>query len=322
MQPVDDTAPQPLALTNSLRRPVVLGAGPVGRAVVARLADRGLTPTAITRSGTKVDGATAARADITDPQALAATLGELGADAVFQCAMPAYHRWPQEFPALQASVLAACADTGAVLVAAENLYGHGTPGVPITEQSPLEPTTNKGRVRADLWRALATAHAEGRANAVAVRASDFFGPGVVVSAYGDACFGALARNKKAQILGDPSTRHSITYVPDYAEALVRVAERPDTWGRACLAPTAPARTQAEYVQLAARHLGVDPGIRSIGTFAMRVAGLFNRGAREIVEMMSEFTADYLVDSTFSETALDQAPTPLEAAIAATADSYR
>ena len=51
-------------------RHVVLGAGPVGRAIVAELVANGHRPTVITRSGTQLLGADARRADATDPAAL------------------------------------------------------------------------------------------------------------------------------------------------------------------------------------------------------------------------------------------------------------
>ncbi|MEM9133151.1 MAG: NAD-dependent epimerase/dehydratase family protein [Actinomycetota bacterium] len=305
--------------TSPLTRPVVLGAGPVGRAIVDRLVDRGLTPTVVTRSGTAVDGAKAAAIDVADTPSLAAALAP--ADAVFHAVMPPYSRWPELFPPFQAAIVRACEQSGGVLVSAENLYGYGTPGVPITEQLPLAPTTTKGRVRAELWRALAAAHEEGAIRAAAVRASDFFGPGVIASAYGESVFGRLAAGKKAQVLGDPGTRHSITYVPDYAEALVRVAERPATWGRAWIAPTAPAVAQAEVVALAAEALGVDPGIQRISRAMLRLAGLFNADVRETVEMFPEFTHDFVVDSAAAEAALDLAPTDLETAIAHTAGCH-
>ncbi|MEM8925677.1 MAG: NAD-dependent epimerase/dehydratase family protein [Actinomycetota bacterium] len=305
-----------------LHHPVVLGAGPVGRGVAARLIDQGAAPTVLTRSGTVVAGADAMPVDITDPIALRAALTTADADAVFQCAMPPYHRWPQEFPALQAAVVEACTATEAVLVAAENLYAYGVHGQILTEDGALTPTTVKGRVRAELWRSLASAHTEGRIRAVAVRASDFFGPGVAASSFGHSVFGRLADGKAAQVFGDPDTRHSVTYVPDYAAALVRVAERPDTWGQAWFAPTAPARTQAELVRAAAHHLGVEPRIQTIGRLPLRLAGLFNPAAREMVEMLPEFTSDFVMDSSMSEKELELAPTDLDAAIAATAATYR
>ena len=84
---------------------VILGAGPVGRAVVSALSDRGVKPTVVTRSGTAVPGAISRPADLTDPLQAAAAVA--GADVIFQCAQPGYHRWPQEFPGMQASAVQA-----------------------------------------------------------------------------------------------------------------------------------------------------------------------------------------------------------------------
>src|SRR5439155_11120635 len=92
---------------------VVLGAGPVGRSVLAALDARGVTPAVVTRSGTAVPGAQSAVADISDPAQAAVAVA--GAQVVFQCTSPAYHKWPAQFPALQASVVDAAASAGALV---------------------------------------------------------------------------------------------------------------------------------------------------------------------------------------------------------------
>lgn len=301
-----------------LRAPVVLGAGPVGKAVAARLVERGLTPVVITRSGSTVDGARPLAVDVTDPAALAAALH--GADAVFHSAQPAYHRWAEEFPALQRSVLDAAARAGVgVVVAVENLYPYGrvTGGAAMTESTPFNPCSRKGEVRARLAAELAATHAEGRVATAAVRASDFFGPGVAGSAYGERFVIPLVKGKSAEVLGDPDTRHSVTYVPDLAETLVRAAERPDAWGRAWHAPSAPAVTQRELVALVAAAAGTEPRLRALKPWMLRLVGRFNPGARETVEMLYEFEADFVLDSSAAERAFGLAPTLLATAVAAT-----
>jgi hypothetical protein len=55
---------------------------------------------------------------------------------------------------------------------------------------------------------------------------------------------------------------------------------------------------------------------------LRLAGLFDPGAREMVEMSYEFDRDFVVESTESEAALGLTPTPLDESIAATTDWYR
>lgn len=303
----------------TLLHPVVLGAGPVGRAVTERLVSRGCDPIVLTRRGTAVTGGASRAVDVTDPDVLAAAIA--GADVVFQCAQPAYHRWVEEFPPFQRSVVDACERAGAVLVAVDNLYGYGPSPAPFTEDTPMRPNTRKGVVRARMWDDLAAAHAAGRIRAAAVRASDFFGPGVLLSSFGERVFGPLAAGKPAGVFGEPDALHSVTFVPDLAEALVRVAEQPSAWGRAWHAPTAPAATQRELVELAARAASVDPRIRIVRPWMLRLAGLFDPGAKEMIEMLYEFDRDFVVDSSAYERAFGVAPTPLADSIATTVTAF-
>lgn len=293
----------------------IIGAGAVGQAVVRRLVERGIEPTVINRSETTLAGARSVSADVGDAAGLRRALA--GADVVFQCAQPPYHRWSEDFPQLQSNVVDACTETGAALIGAENLYAYGTPGTAISEQSPFQPTTQKGRVRLAMIEALRDADQAGRLRTAAVRASDFFGPGVTGSAYGDRFFGPIAAGKKAQLLGDPDALHSITFIDDYAETLVRVALDPTSWGRAWIAPTAPPITQRAILEIAAQAAGTAPRFQKVGATTLRVAGLFSPPAKEMIEMLGEFTSDYLVDSTAAEKRFGFSPTPLVDAIAIT-----
>lgn len=311
------------------RHPVVLGAGPVGRAVVGRLAESGSRATVITRSGTVVPGADTVAADVSDPAA--ARKAVAGASVVFQCAQPAYRRWVQEFRSMQDSILAACEDAGAPLIATENVYGYGDVDGPMSEATPLiEPSdafrTRKGLIRADAWRDLAAAHQAGRVATAAVRASDFFGPRVTTSMFGERFFGPLVAGRKAQLFGPADRRHTITYVPDLAAALVAVAADPERWGRAWHAPNAAidggAPTVAQIMSIAAEAAGTAPRSTVVTRWMLRLAGLFNPDTRELIEMLYEFERDFIVDSSTSEAALGLSATPLAESVASTVAWYR
>ena len=299
---------------------VVLGAGPVGRAVVAALVARGVEPAVVTRSGVDVPGAIARHGDITDPDQAAFVLS--GAQVVFQCAQPEYHRWPQEFPALQAAVVDAAAAAGALLVVAENLYGYGPADGPLTEDLPLTATTRKGAVRAQMWRDLEAAHGAGRLRVVAGRASDFFGPGVEGSAVGDRFFGPIVKGTAAEAVGDPDRLHSYTYVPDFGEALVRLSETPDGWGRAWHVPNAPAVSTRAFAEQAASLAGTHPKLRVYARWQLRLVGLFVRPVRETVEMLYEFDRDWVVDHSAYAALCGDHATPLDQSLAATVAATR
>jgi len=294
---------------------VIIGAGPVGQAVVRRLVYRGIEPTVISRSGPTLAGARTVVADVGDAAGLRQALVE--ADVVLQCAQPPYHRWAEEFPQFQRNVVDACTDSGSTLIAAENLYVYGTPGTAISEQSPFQPTTQKGRVRLAMIEELRDADRAGKLRTAAVRSSDFFGPGVTGSAYGQRFFGPIAAGRKAQLLGDPDALHSITFIDDYAETLIRVALDPTSWGQAWIPPTARPITQRAILELAAQAAGTAPRFQKVGPAMLRLAGMFSPPAKEMIEMLGEFTADYVVDSTAAEERFGLSPVPLADAIAVT-----
>ncbi len=306
--------------TTDLTTPVVLGAGPVGRAIAQRLVAAGHQPRVLTRSGAAIPGATPVAVDLTDVDATAQAA--VGADVLFHCAQPAYHRWPQDFPPLQRAILDAAERIGAGVVAIENTYPYGRVTGPMTESTPFAPISVKGTVRAQLASELTEAHTAGRVRTVSVRASDFFGPHVLASAYGERFFEPLLAGKKTELLGDPNSRHSVTYVPDIAAAMTAVAIRPDLWGRAWHAPTADAVTQRELVALAAQAAGADPAFRVLSAWQLRLAGLFLKAAKEGIEMLYEFDHDYIVDSSAIETELGLRPTPLPEAAATTVEWFR
>lgn len=295
--------------------PVIIGAGPVGRAVAKRLVAADREPVIITRSATPVAGARSAAADVSDPaQALRALAG---ATVVFQCAQPAYHRWEQDFPNLQRSILGACERVGATLIATENTYGYGKADRPLTPDMAMHPCSVKGRVRAEMWTELEAAHLSARVNTAAVRASDFFGPGVDGSAFGSRFFDAVRAGKKVEVMLSAESLHSVTYVDDLAAALIDVGSEPTAWGRAWHAPTAPAVSQARLVQLAAELAGTRSTPREVPMWQLRLLGLFVKELHEMIEMGYEFEHDHILDSSEFETRFGARPTALEVSLAAT-----
>jgi nucleoside-diphosphate-sugar epimerase len=303
----------PLSPTDRFQRPVVLGAGPVGRSIVDALVARGHRPAVVTRSGTQVGGADTRRADLADPTQARDALAD--ATIAFTTAQPAYHRWVEEFPALQDSIVRAAQTNAVPLMVVENLYGYGPPVGPLTETTPMRPTTRKGTVRAAMWRSLQDASAAGTLQMAVVRASDFFGPGVEDSAFGARFFAPIDAGKPVTTVGDVDALHSVTYVPDLAEAIVKVAEDDTSWGRAWHAPCAPAVSQRRLAELAAATIGREARIRSAPRPVLRAMGVFVRPLRETIEMLYEFESDFVVDSSAFTEHFAMAATPLDEALA-------
>jgi hypothetical protein len=122
----------------STARHVVFGTGAIGLATLDALLRRGETVRMVNRSGSarvpeevEVVGGNAA-----DPQFTIEVTR--GARVVYQTLNPPYERWVEEFPALQAGVLAAAEAQGARLVSMENVYMYGRPGGPSPHRNPRQ----------------------------------------------------------------------------------------------------------------------------------------------------------------------------------------
>jgi nucleoside-diphosphate-sugar epimerase len=303
---------------------VVLGAGAVGMAVAEALARRGESVRVVNRSGLRepVAGVQSVAGDITDP-AFAGSATR-GARVVYQALNPAYHRWAQEFPGLQAAAIAAAQAAGARLVVMDNVYMYGRAnGRPFTEDRAYDPHTRKGRVRAAMARDLMAAHDAGRVRVTVGRASDFFGPRAgEQSLIGDWVIPPALAGKPASVMGDPDMPHTYTFIPDIGENLVGLGERDEALGRVWHLPSPETRTTREVVALVCQATGTEPRLKVTPAWQLRALGLVSRTVREINEMRYEFDEPFIVDASRAETELGLRATPLADAVEETVRWYR
>src|SRR5664280_3022983 len=102
---------------------LVVGAGAIGGRVAHSLASQNHEVVVVSRHGRAVGAATSVAVDAADEVALR-RLAQ-GATAIFNCANPAYHRWPTDWPPIAASIMAAAESCDATLVTLSNLYAYG-----------------------------------------------------------------------------------------------------------------------------------------------------------------------------------------------------
>lgn len=298
---------------------LVIGAGAVGTAITNDLVARGDHVTLVSRRGVGPHHPSVTRvaADAGD----ADRVGELarGASTIFNCANPAYHRWPTDWPPIAASLLRAAERSGAVLATTANLYVYGAPDGPMTPDTPMRATFPKARVRADMWNDALNAHDAGRVRATEVRASDYLGANAQ-SVIGQRAVPRLLAGRSCRVLGDPDATHSWTYPPDVARTLVACADQPLAWGHAWHAPTNPPRSQRELIGELCDAAGVARvKVTRIPDLAIRVAGLVNPTIRELPHTMYQFTAPFVIDDTRTRESLGLEPTPWDEVLRATLD---
>jgi nucleoside-diphosphate-sugar epimerase len=293
---------------------VIVGAGPVGSTTARLLADRGERVRLLTRrgGGPEHPGIERIAADATDGDALARHAE--GAAALYSCGGPAYHRWSTDWPPLGAALMRAAEDTGAVLVTTGNLYGYGPVDHPMTEDLPMRPNSAKGQVRAKLWADALAAHEAGRIRTAEVRGSDYLGAGAT-SPFTAMVLPKLLAGRHSSVPADLDAPHSWTYTGDVARTLIAVAADEHAWGRSWHAPTPPPLSIRALAARAAELAEVPPArVARMPRFALRLAGLFNPAAREMLELQYQLRRPFVLDSSAATAAFGIDPTPTDEAL--------
>ncbi|HXZ15599.1 MAG TPA: NAD-dependent epimerase/dehydratase family protein [Roseiarcus sp.] len=304
---------------------VIFGYGPTGQASAERLLGEG-REVVIAQRHAPPDlprGARFVACDALEKDAVVQTAA-LGEQFVVAIGFPYQSDvWREVWPKAIANFVAACEASGARMVFLDNLYMYGPQTAPLVETMPFTTFGRKPAVRAAATRLWMEASAAGRARIAALRAPDFYGPGVGLSYLGDASIGAMAKGKAAWFFGSPDIPHDYAYVPDIGRAATTLLAAPDTaYGQAWHVPCAPIRTTREILRLAADALGVRLKLNVLPEALIGPLGFFVPFLRERKEMGFTFDRPYHVDSTKFAKAFWSDPTPFEEGVRRTAIAFR
>lgn len=207
--------------------------------------------------------------------------------------------WQEQWPVIMQNVIAACQKHQCKLVFFDNMYMYDKAHMSnMTEDTPVNPCSKKGAVRAQIAQMLLDAIAQGQITAMIVRAADFYGPGVRNSFVMETVYGNLAKGKKAMWMGRTDVAHTMTYVPDAARATALLGNTPDAYGQVWHLPSHTQKlTGKEWVNLFAAEMKKPAAMTTVAKGMMRIIGLFKPFLRELVETMYQYESDYHFDST-------------------------
>jgi nucleoside-diphosphate-sugar epimerase len=292
-------------------RHVIIGAGPVGRAVAEVLAERGADVVLASRSGRGPDVAGARReaVDAADAEALS-RLAE-GAQVIYNCVNPPrYDAWAALWPPVAAALLVAAERTGAVLAVTGNLYPYGPVDGPMVEGMPDAAPGAKARIRARMTADAMALHRAGRIRTVEVRGSDFVGAPLGDHAHVPRVVPAALQGKAVRVIGSADQPHTWTDVHDMGRALVATAGTESALGRVWHAPSNAPRTQAEAVNDVLASVGRPPvRVKAFPHAVLWAGGLVDAQLKELRETEYQFTRPYVMDSSAVTAELGLAPTP-------------
>ena len=161
-----------------LRMIAILGAGgAIGNGLAKLLAERNRPVRLVGRNPRLTPGATeATAADLTDREQTIRAVA--GSGLVYLLAgLPYDHKvWQDAWPRVMDNTIEACKRAGAKLVFFDNVYMYGRVGGAMTEETPFNPCSRKGEVRARIATALVNEWRSGALTAMIARSADFYGP--------------------------------------------------------------------------------------------------------------------------------------------------
>ena len=291
-----------------MARQVIVGAGPTGSATARFLADEGDEVRLVARRAGACPHPDVERLALDATHVDALTAASEGATTIFMCAMPAYDRWPAEFPPISDAVMAAAERSGARVAIVSNVYpyGEGAPS-PLTESLPLTPTTVKGRVRAEMWRRARAS----RVKVTEVRGSDYLGHGAG-SVFTLLAAPRLRAGEAASMPADLDAPHAWTFTEDVARTLVAAARSEASWGRAFHVPSRHASVREVATLLCELAGAPPPTLTRMSREELEALGRADSIMREIVEMAYLFERPLVLDSSETERILGVRATSLDA----------
>jgi nucleoside-diphosphate-sugar epimerase len=300
----------------------IIGYGQIGRPLADHLIEAGDTVRILTRGGTSLSHPNVENLSVDICDQTAATAALAGADVVYNCANPPYTKWPELFPQIQRSAMAATAATNAVYVACSNLYMYAPSTSALTEDSTYGSPARKGRVRAEMTTELLTAHRAGTIRATSVHGADYFGPGITDSLIGKQFVPKILAGKAAQVLSDPDIPHAFTYDIDMVRALVAAGSDPRAWGRTWHAPIAATLTLRQFAQRIGAEAGVTGKVSQVPPLLFSLLAKIIPLMRELKEMSYETDQPFLVNDKAIGEILGVHATPIGMAITATVSSWK
>ncbi|MGM0506068.1 MAG: NAD(P)H-binding protein [Bacteroidota bacterium] len=225
--------------------------------------------------------------------------------------------WKKQWPVIMSNVIAACKAHQAKLVFFDNIYMYDKNYLNgMTEETPVNPPSEKGIVRAGLASKIMNEVSAGTLKALIARSADFYGPGIEnTSLLTELVLKPLSKGNKANWLISADYKHSFTYTPDAGKATAVLGNTDDAFNQVWHLPTASnPPTGKEWTDIVASEMGAKPKYRTVSKFFVQLMGWFSPVMKEMVEMLYQNDRDYVFDSSKFEKQFDFKPTPYDEGI--------
>jgi len=205
--------------------------------------------------------------------------------------------WARQWPVVMQNVIDACKTHQTKLVFFDNVYMYGKVNGWMMEETPFNPCSKKGEVRAKIAMMILDEVSKGNLNALIARSADLYGPDTANSILNRMVLNRLYKGEKALLMAEGKFMHAYTYTPDAARALAILGNTPSAYLQTWHMPTDHrAVSGIKLVKIAAGETIWKPKYKILTNSQIRMAGIFNPFMRESLEMLYQYKSDYLFSS--------------------------
>jgi nucleoside-diphosphate-sugar epimerase len=182
----------------------------------------------------------------------------------------------------------------------------------MTEETPVNPGSKKGEVRAKVAKMITDEFGKGELTALIARSADFYGPGNDKSALVITVIDNFKKGKAANWFARTDKIHNYTFTPDAAKATAMLGNTTDAYHQVWHLPTDSTRlTGKQWVEKIAKEMNVKPSLMVMPVWLMGIIGLFVPLIKELKEMAYQNNRDYFLNSSKFEKRFNFKPTILD-----------
>lgn len=238
-------------------------------------------------------------ADLTDPKQLDKAVK--GSEVVYVTIGFPYNIkvWRELWPKFMRNLIDTCSKYKTKIVFVDNVYMYDPKYLNnMTEETPINPVSEKGKVRAEVARMLMDAVEENKVKAIIARAPDFYGPGVKGSMLYQSVYLNLLKNKSPQWLGKLDVIHSFIYSKDIGKAVTLLGNTPEAFNQIWHLPTTDKKlTNRQWVELMMNEMNKQKKIQIMPGWMISVLGFFVPILKELKDVGYQFNQDYFFNSS-------------------------
>ena len=204
--------------------------------------------------------------------------------------------WKEQFPIIMRNVIDACIHQKAKLVFFDNTYMYGKTEGLITEGTPFLATGIKGKARGKTANMLLDEIKKNTITAMICRAPEFYGPRNTIGITNAMIFENIKKSKKLRVVLRDDTLRTLIYTPDAGKATAWLANQTDTYNQTWHLPCDTNRlTSKQFIQLISSIYGKELSYMIVKGWMLKLAGLFNPNAKEVIELLYRYETDNLFD---------------------------